>query len=300
MKIAYLILAHDNPAHLRRMIRALRENWTEIFVHIDTKAPRGLFDTVRDEPQTHFIDQRVSACWGGFSLVRATLNLIEAACSSVDRPDRFVLLSGADYPIRSNRTILELLSRPKTEFISAIRMPTPDGRKPLSRLETLYFEEARGGYKPLRVLCTQANRLLERYYKRDYRSAIGDLRPYAGSQWWALSKDAIEYIVNFIDQNDQFVQFYRRSLIPDEMFFHTIVGNSPLSHRISRNVTYADWTAGLKRNPSTLSIEHIERFADPNFVLDDVEGKGPCLYARKFDASSATLVESIDVWRERT
>ena len=232
MKIAYLILAHENPTHLRRLIRALRTPWTRFYVHVDRKVPEGLFDGLRDEAQTELIPDRVSACWGGFSLVQATLNLMSAAACDPEPADWYVLLSGADYPIRSNDEIRDYLQRSNAEHIGFMPMPSPDGRKPLARLETVYFEKARGKHKPVRVLLTQTNRFLERFYKRNYRKALGDLVPYTGSQWWALSRDAVQYILDFVARRRDLMRFYKRSLIPDEMFFQTVLGNSRFRKRI--------------------------------------------------------------------
>jgi len=297
MKIAYLILAHENPQHLQRLILALRTPWTRFYVHVDTKVPAGLFDGLRGEPQTVLIEDRVSACWGGYSLVQATLNLMTAAITDPEPADWYVLLSGADYPIRSNEEIRDYLQRSNAEHIGCMPMPSPDGRKPLARLETVYFEQARGQYKPIRVLLSQTNRLLERFYKRNYRKALGDIVPYAGSQWWALSRDAVQHILDFVARERDVVRFYKRALIPDEMFFQTILGNSRFRKRIRRGLTYADWSQGLKRNPLPLTHEHIDGFADPNFALDDVEGRGPCFFARKFTAGDGALLDRIDAWR---
>ncbi len=185
-------------------------------------------------------------------------------------------------PSGATTEIRDYLQRSNAEHIGFMPMPSPDGRKPLARLETVYFEKARGKHKPVRVLLTQTNRLLERFYKRNYRKALGDLVPYAGSQWWALSRDAVKYILDFVARRRDLVRFYKRSLIPDEMFFQTVLGNSRFRKRIKRGLTYADWSQGLKRNPLPLTHEHIDRFADPDFALDDVEGQGPCFFARKF------------------
>lgn len=297
MNIAYLILAHGDPAHLRRLIGAIHEDWTQIFVHIDRKAKLGAFTPVIDPAMATFIPDRVAACWGGFSLVQATLNLMAAARNAgraPDWPDWYVLLSGADYPIRSNNAIYGYLEGSDREHIALTEMPTPDGRKPLSRLERLHFEGSRGRPMPRRVLLNQTNLLLEKFYKRNYRRALGDIKPYAGSQWWALSREAVDHILSFVRANPRLVRFYEHSLIPDEMFFHTILGNSPLREKAARNFTYADWSRGLSRNPTLLTQEHLALFADPAFRLDDVEGSGPCFFARKFTSRDGDLLDRVD------
>ena len=293
MKIAYLILAHDNPAHLGRLLRALREDWTEAFVHIDRKSGMDGFRALQVLPGTTIIEDRVSICWGGYSMVQAALNLVHAAAASRPEPDWYVLLSGADYPIRSNDAIHAFLAESQAEHISCDVMPGRDGRKFLSRLETFRFEGALGHPKLRRVILHQTNRLL-RHYKRDYRAALGDMTPYCGGQWWALSRDAMAYILDFIGSNRRFVDFYKHAHIPDEMFFQTILGNSLFASRIARNLTYADWTQGIARHPAPLTEAHVARFAGPDFKLDDAEGVGPCFFARKFAPADGALLDRID------
>jgi hypothetical protein len=294
MKIAYLILAHDDPRHLRRLVEAVQDDWTQIYVHIDKKAELARFTRAIDLSRVTFIPDRVSACWGGFSLVQATLNLMAAARHGSTAPDWYALISGADYPIRSNRAIRDCLHASDREHISLIEMPSADGRKPLDRLERLHFEHACGRYVPQRVLLTQTNRLLEKYYKRDYRRVLGDIKPYAGSQWWVLSREAVDNILSFVETNPQLVRFYRHTLIPDEMFFHTILGNSPFRSKAARNLTFANWTEAFSRNPRPITPEHVAEFADPDFYLDDIEGVGPCFFARKFTSRNRDLLDRID------
>lgn len=294
MKLAYLILAHNHPDHLQRLISALHEEWTQFYVHIDTKATMSDFAPLRALPQARFIEERVDACWGGYSLVQATLNLMAAALRDRPTADWFILLSGADYPIRSNLDLYRFFESSRSEHIGLMQMPSPDSRKPLSRLERFHFEGSRSRPKAKRVLLNQTNRLLERIYKRNYRPVFGDLIPYAGSQWWALSRAAILHILEFVGKHQRLVDFYKHSLIPDEMFFQTILGNSSFKDRVARNITYADWSGGFSRNPRAITDAHINQFADPDFHLDDVEGKGPCYFARKFTPADGRLLDRLD------
>ena len=294
MKLAYLILTHADPDHLGRLLSSLREEWTRFYVHVDRKASMHAFEPLQALPHTCFIPDRVDACWGGYSLVQATLNLLEAARDDTPAPDWYLLISGADYPIRGNRWLYNFLHASDREHISLVPMPTPDGRKPLSRLERLYFEGSRGRPMPKRVLLNQTNQLLEKFYKRNYRRALKGIEPYAGSQWWALSRNAVDHILSFVRANPRLVRFYKHSHIPDEMFFHTILGNSPFRAKAARSLTYADWSRGLSRNPAPLTQEHLALFADPCFRLNDVEGVGPCFFARKFSSRDSALLDQID------
>jgi hypothetical protein len=297
MQIAYLILAHDHPDHLRRLIGVLQEDWTSFFVHVDKKSDIRAFEALRSLPRTTLIGDRVSACWGGFSLVQASLNLCAAAMKSDPAPDRLALISGSDYPIRSNRALHDYLAASAQEHINLVDLPSPETRKPLDWLETFHFEGARGRPMPKRVFLTQLNKQLAKYYKRDFRPILGDMKPYAGSQWWVLSRDAVRHVLDFTRQNPRFVRFFRHTLIPDETYFHIILGNSQLRPKIARNLTYTDFSR-RGRNPAPVGDAHVRMFEDPEFHLDDAEGRGPCFFARKFDPKNRGLLDRVDAIRK--
>src|SRR5690349_19353849 len=99
MKIAYLILAHNTPNHLSRLVRALDSANAAFFIHVDRKSDISPFRKGLSQPNTTFLEDRVAVYWGDFSDVRATIELIKKALSHSFEPVYFVLLSGADYPL---------------------------------------------------------------------------------------------------------------------------------------------------------------------------------------------------------
>ena len=90
MKIAYLILAHNNPRHLRRLVGAVASPSSACFIHIDKKADIDGFLPV-EGGHAVFSGERVAVDWGGFPLVEATLVLLRQALADARRFDRFVL-----------------------------------------------------------------------------------------------------------------------------------------------------------------------------------------------------------------
>jgi hypothetical protein len=107
--IAFLILAHDQPKHLARLLRALEHDRHVFFIHIDAKSDLGMFERSVSRSATNVVflkgNDRFRIHWGGFSIVKATLRLVEVARTYRKGFDRFVLLSGAYYPIM---TVMEL------------------------------------------------------------------------------------------------------------------------------------------------------------------------------------------------
>ena len=104
LRIAFLILAHGDAPHLERLCHALQPH--PVFLHVDAKANLPS-ERLAALPGVTFVKPSVKVHWGDFSMIEATLALIETA-RSAGRFDRFVLLSGACYPVKP---ISELGSR---------------------------------------------------------------------------------------------------------------------------------------------------------------------------------------------
>jgi|HubBroStandDraft_3_1064219.scaffolds.fasta_scaffold134654_2 hypothetical protein len=292
MNVTYLVLAHNNPGVLERAVRTLSSDDCEFFIHIDRKSDLRQFSAIR-EVNVHFSETRLPLYWGEFSLVEATLLLLRRALAAPRAPDYFVLMSGTDFPLHSGRYIREFLASNRShpnkgpEFINVVKVPAPG--KPLSRINTMRFPRT----QPLRHLAGRAWAKLG-LPGRDYRNYLGDLEPYSGSQWWALSREACEYILEFIERNPRFVKFFENVFAADEAFFHTILANSPFQSRIRRNLVYEDWSAE-GAHPAMIGERHLAFFEQHQQVrVRDVYGEGETLFARKFSDANLGLVRQIE------
>jgi hypothetical protein len=287
MKIAYLVLAHNNPRVLKRAIGTLSFEDCAFFIHIDQKSSMAEFSGIRGE-NVHFIEKRLPVYWGEFSGVQALLLLLRTALESAQNPDYCVYISGSDYPIRSSGYIRSFLDKNRgTEFMNIVRVPAPG--KPLSRINTLRFPS----HKPVRRF---AVRVLAKFglAQRDYRKYLGSLEPYAGNTWWALTRDACQYVLEFVERNGHVAEYFQNVFAPDEAFVHTILGNSEFRSRIRRNLLYEDWSA-QGAHPAMINDQHISFFEGQDKVhVNDVFGDGELMFARKFSDDSLELLERID------
>ena len=278
MKIAYLILAHGNPNHLKRLIKSLASPSSFFFVHIDKKVTNINFTIVEDN-NIFFIQERIPVFWGDFSMVEATVNLIRFA-SVQENFDRFVLLSGADYSLVLAENI-ELFFRNNRdkEYINLLEMTD---KKIISRLTNYQFRFRTG--KTTTILNRVMTKAVALIYKVSYKDVLFDLIPYKGSSWWAITQEAVDYILKFMHENPHIVNFFKNTFCPDEMFFQIILGNSIFKSRITGNLTYTDWSAG-KWHPENISEKHL-----PFFASEDCDK----LFARKFADNSEKLISMID------
>jgi hypothetical protein len=100
-----------------------------------------------------------------------------------------------------------------------------------------------------------------------------DLRPYGGSQWWCLSKDAVQFLAEFADREPRLLAFCRQSFIPDECYVQTALSNSPLADCIFGNdLRVVVWDRPTPPYPAVLTMQ------DLDMLLGSKQ-----LFARKFD-----------------
>lgn len=115
-KVAYLILAHQDPVNLSRLIDRLRHN-SDFYVHIDAKADLAEFTKNQDQSDVTFVQNRADIAWAGIAMINATLHLMQQALNADESYSHLVLLSGADYPIKSATVIHESISSQPEHFI---------------------------------------------------------------------------------------------------------------------------------------------------------------------------------------
>jgi len=287
MKIAYLVFAYKNPLLLERVIAKLSTVESAFFIHIDQKSRMEEFSRIGGK-NVFFTEKRIPVYWAEFTGIEAILLLVRQALASTEKYRYFVLLSGSDYPLRSASYIHAFLDRNSgAEFVDMLKVPAPG--KPLSRINTLRPPST----KPVRRFLA---RILAKMglAQRDYRGFLGNLEVYAGNTWWALTREACQYVVEFEERNSHVGRYFQDVFAPEEAFFHTILGNSSFKSKIRRNLLYEDWSASIA-HPAMINDRHIAFFNERNEVhVNDVFGDGELLFARKFSDGNLELLERMD------
>ncbi len=119
MKLAHLILAHNEPGQLERLIKRLAHPDAHIYIHLDLKTGIEPFEYLAKMSNVFFIKDRVTVHWGSFSIVEATLSGFRQIAASDIAYCYVNLLSGQDYPLKSAAFIQKYLSdHPDTAFMN--------------------------------------------------------------------------------------------------------------------------------------------------------------------------------------
>src|SRR5215831_11970319 len=301
LRVAYIILAHNYPDHLVRLIERLSADGAEFFVHIDKKAPAELFRRVaaafRHAPYVHFVPRR-RVTWGRFSIVQAALASIDEVFRRRFPCDFAIHLSGQDYPIQSNAQIFDYLAKHKEQsFLEYEQLPSRrrwlNENGGLDRVEYWHFRW--GGLalelpRPFTAhtmhgrVAAQAWAGLCRLLPRK-RTLPNGLVPFGGGAFWCLTGSCLQYVHDFSHRHRDVTRFFHYVNTAAEVFFQTVVMNSPYRDTIvNDDLHYIRWPPLPAPHPETLREGDFERII--------ASGK---LFARKFHpVQSARLLEMID------
>jgi len=272
VRLAYIVSAYKLPAQLDRLLHRLAAPDVFFAVHVDRKTRRSVYDEMVERTRdldVAFLPRHVSH-WGGFGHVRATLKGIDYFVGEGRPFDYAILLTGQDYPLLSPAAIAGFLgSADRRSFMSYLHLPfRPWGKRGgLERVEDWHVTR----YRRLHLALPLHRRL-----------PLG-LRPWGGSAYWCLEREVVEYVYSFVHRHPEYAAFFEHVYVPDELFFQTIIMNSPLAERVEDDdLRYLDWT----RRPAPAILDQ----RDLPALL--ASGK---LFARKFDERvDSAILDQLD------
>jgi hypothetical protein len=272
---AYLILAHKYPAQLRRLVKSLDDDKSLFYIHIDQSADISKFDNLQPWAGKISFVQREKAEWAGFGLVQAVLNGLRTIAESRHNFSHVILLSGQDYPIKSNEEIRSFLDHHRgTSFMEYFPLPAYEKWPNTGGMYRVnkYYMGMRSGQK----FCSKALNFLSRPFPFLQRRIYGDMKPFAGSMWWILSMDAVSYIIRFTGENPGYAAFHKHTFAADEVFFQMILLNEPAKSQVGPVVNsdkrFIKWKDVHASHPDILGSEAVKEAL-----------KSDALFARKFD-----------------
>jgi hypothetical protein len=284
MKLAFIILAHDDPANLFRLAGRLLVEEDMVVIHWDKKNSLNIQSQCPNWLDSKSLarlrfSRRVSVEWGQWSVVEATLACLEALEASGENFDYVVLLSGADYPIKSVSELKAFFAVGNDcEYIECV---DPDVNpwvvQGLVKDRFLYHHWFNWRDNP-----TLFDRSL--YWQKKLglkRKPPSGLKPHLGSQWWALTWPTIKQVLKISKQN-RIKRFFKTTWVPDEMYFQTLIASFiPVEKRKGSGVTFYHFTHQGK--PLVFYNDHFEFLAKQDYF-----------FVRKLSAHASRLRDSLD------
>ncbi|MCU4653311.1 beta-1,6-N-acetylglucosaminyltransferase [Roseibacterium sp. SDUM158016] len=239
-KIAFILLCHKDPDAIIRQAERLTASGDCVAIHFDARAPVEAYQKIRealaDRADVTFAARRAKCGWGEWSLVRATLNAVEAAVEAFPDATHFYMLSGDCAPVKSAAYAHAFLDAADRDYIESFDFFASDWIKTGLKRERLVYRHVVNERTQKRLfygmMALQRRLGLERRIPADIQVMIG-------SQWWCLRRRTIEAILDFIRQRPDVVRFFRTTWIPDETFFQTLVRHLVPDREIaSRSLTF--------------------------------------------------------------
>lgn len=244
MRQVILIHAHKDLEQLNGLVGQLVDDEFLIYVNVDAKSA---IDVAGLHPAAHLVRRRIAIHWGDFSQVQATLNSIAQIVAEVNTFDKLVFISAQDFPLLPNRRFKDALTAlAGHELLDCVQVG-PQGWSCAQRYQ--YFYRAGGG--ALALACRLANRAMR--IGGLTRGMVHGWQAWGGSSWWTLSRACVHMIITLVRADPAIAQFFRSVSCPDELFFQTLVMNSPFRARVlSDNFRHIQWISAGARNPKVL------------------------------------------------
>lgn len=273
-------MAHQDDYTFRSLLTLLNDERNDIFIHMDKKNNNYRTEDICEIIKTSRVYhcEPINCSWGGFSLIRAELELLELA-TKTDNYQYYHLLSGQDLPLKDQDTIHDFFhSNSGKEFI---RFNFPDFRYK-SRVDVYHLFQDIFGRKA-------SNRLNSLFLGLQRIIGINrnkHVQFQKGTQWFSITDQFARYVVS---KKKWIYSVFKYTFCPDELVIQTLFINSPfkdnLYHREFDNdciaiVRLIDWMRG---SPYVFRKEDFEELIN-----------SPYMYARKFDCHiDKTIIDLI-------
>ena len=240
MKIAYIVTAYIDENQMRRLIDslALYEGTAiaDFYIHIDKKVDISPFRTAMNgcSANVYWCKNRYWINWGGFNQVRSQYELLRMIFEETKREyDRVVCLSATDYPLWSNKKIIDEFKRnPKVEYIGGYNLTASmDDAQRRKVLDYHFFRDISLPVKIKRCICGLSRWIMHHSLFHKKAMIIGSsgnmYDAFTGSDYWSLTYECAQYVYKTMRDDKKLMNYFRYSYIPSEGVINTIVFNSP-------------------------------------------------------------------------
>jgi hypothetical protein len=307
--LAYNLSVHKNPQQVSRLMHSIYSSEDFYYINIF-----NIFGLDSNKKRAEWIDYlksfekksnvslifRSYNAWGTIDQVKTTIDAMGHFKNS--NYSYFVNLTGQCYPIKSIRSIKETLSKNKCSYMEFKKMEftkmlndskyekdktiyCPPKTEFHDRFHYCYYPIPSWGpiqfLKELMLSRPDTNKFIK--IPRLNKKLLTSFDLYIGSTWFCLHKDHVEYILDFIKNNPDYIKHFSTVLCSEEHFFQTILLNSyHKSQIVNDNLRYTIWG---RSGPEILCTKDI------NDILNSEK-----LFARKFDMEiDSNILDILDL-----
>lgn len=273
VKHAYLIIVHNEPELLQKLIDLIDDSRNDIYIHIDKKIDATQFRNLKTLSSRIVFIKSKKVYWGHYSQVDTELRIMEAAVKNGPY-SYYHLLSGVDLPLYDQDYIHDFFVKNKgAEFVHLVDDSADHQADIKYKNERWFF------FMPF---VKSKSFVLKKlfYLSQSIQTRLGVKRRqkqkiYKGSNWFSITENLVKHILK---HKKEIKKLFRWSCCCDEFVVQTYAMNSEYAKRISDkgNMREIDWQRG---NPYVWRDEDLQYLADSQN-----------LFARKFSSTVDSVI----------
>lgn len=297
----FLVLVHEQPEVFGRLVRGLAPH--RCVVHVDAG--------VRIEPfvraaaggaHVEFLDDRIDVRWAGFSVVEATIALLEHGLTVTDPDDHLVVLSGTDAIVRPiDEFVAHLRTAPWRQHLRHVLIDGIDDRAILDRIRRRHHRDLRlvrakrrtGPGHVLNAVARRAAESVERF--RPPGPCPDGLAVALGSQWFALTAECVTELLG--RRSAAVDDWFRSTFAPDETYFATMLANGPFANDNATGGPEDFVARGVFRLANhhliDVDLRRVWTLADLREIIDS----GRYFVRKLVQPDSLSLLDALDIHR---
>ncbi|KAJ3130982.1 hypothetical protein HK101_004865, partial [Irineochytrium annulatum] len=227
LTIAYAVMVHDagTIAGAVDLIALLHTPHDHFLIHVDAKVPdanhSALAASYAGWPNVHVLRESYMGEWGSVELVMAELALLNAAVALPNATwGLFLLLDGTSFPLHPPHVLRTFLQ----PFAASRRNLVFDDKTRVKTCHSMYVSA-------LNVeSCNFHRGSCADWGCNTLHRTPGGMHVWKGSQWIILHRDFADYVVHDPVARDDWTAFFGGSFASDEMYFPTVIMNSPFAN----------------------------------------------------------------------
>lgn len=278
--LACVVLAHEDPTQVRRLVEALDP--FPVFLHCDVRTPDAVHEAMTEglPSRVRLLDRRRTG-WARWENAAAELAGYRAALAETGA-SHIAVMTGSDYPLATADEIRSVLGAyPGRSFLVTHPLPHPDWRG--------------GGWSRFRYRHWAWRKHMLRLPVP--RRLPRDVVLTGGSQMKLISREHAQAVVDVVDVRPDLVRFWQRVWIADESLVPSILNSPSLvpdfaDEHLEHPLWYIGWDGTRMKSPPWLGTPDagrlLERWTGP-------DEQPPYLFARKFATDRSTdLLDLLD------
>lgn len=253
-KHAYLIMAHNEPYILEKLLKLIDDERNDIYIHIDKKWKDFSFEYFAKivKKSKLYYTKRLDVRWGTYKQIECELLLWETS-SNNNKYEYYHLLSGVDMPLCTQDIIHQYFKEHQGKEFICFDFHDKVLNTVEDRIKYYHFFIKNKRSSNIRVkifsqkLYTRSLKIQQRFGVNRIKNLNLTVRK--GANWVSITDNLVKYILK---RKKQIRKIFKDSLCADEVFLQTLVYNSDFYKNLINYTDndivaikrYIDWNRG--------------------------------------------------------